>query len=67
MDRKTLLMIVNLFIEVEQLQTAEGLLRTIGEGQQSLDSRYYVRFLGLCLACVDSRKEEGDNYGVESL
>ncbi len=29
LDRKALLMIVNLFIEVEQLQTAEGLLRTI--------------------------------------
>ena len=34
-ERKTLMLIVELFIEVDQLQTAEGLLRTIPENQQN--------------------------------
>ena len=44
-DRNSLLMIVELFIEVEQFQTAEGLLRTIPEYQQTSQAKHYVIFI----------------------
>jgi len=44
-DRKALLMIVDLFVQVEQLQVADGLLRMLPESQQTSEWKAYVRFL----------------------